>query len=109
MPPLSTVVINSGSVVSQSVDLTKGQLRVVDVPALTSGDLLLQGAFVDNSANFKRLVETRAPGSGDMRFAVGSGSVIVSLPDNYIFPNYVRLETAVAQGGTRSFSVLTRP
>ena len=109
MPQLLYAVINSGFVVSDVKDLSKyGSISGIDVPTITSGDLLLQGSFATTSAGFHRLIETRNPGSGDMKFATGPGSVYVTVPLDRAMPNYVRLETSVQQADTRTLTMLVR-
>lgn len=110
MPPLLYAFVNSGEVVSAVQNLSQhGKIHGIDVPVITSGDLLLQGSFSDTlSANFHRLIETRNPGSGDMKFATGPGSVYVTLPLDRAMPNYVRLELA-AQTAPRTLTMIVRP
>ena len=104
--PLIHTVIASGSAVSPTVDLSQqSRLLAISVPGVTSGDLLVQGAFSTTSGSFQRLVETRSPGSGDLRFAVGPGSRMVVGPLIYM-PQYVRLEMSVAQTDNRTLSLL---
>jgi hypothetical protein len=106
-------VINSGALVSGNIDLTKQALFGISVPTINSGDLLLQGGVDTTSANFLRLLEARAPGSGDMRFATGVGSRMVILPDYFSTPPYLRLEVTMATGSAqtnpRTFTLFTRP
>lgn len=104
---LYTTIV-SGAAVSGNVDLTQEhRLVAIAVPGITSADLLIHGSFNTTSADFQRLLETRSPGSGDLRFATGPGSRMVLAPLIYN-PNYVRLETAVAQIDTRTFTLLTQ-
>lgn len=102
-----TATIASGDTVSGTFDLTGGGIRVIGVPALTSGDLLLQGSFNTTSADFSRvrLPVVSAPVSGDLRIATGPGSCTVLWPDNLPSPSYGRLETGVAQTAPRSFTI----
>lgn len=106
-------IINSGYVVSGDVNLTQRALLGISVPTITSGDLTIQGNTDTTSANFLRLLETRAPGSGDLRFATGAGSRMVLVPEDFTTPPYIRLETITAAGSlqadARTLTLLTRP
>ena len=103
-------VIASGYVGSQAIDLRQSLgVRAIAVPLMTSGDLLLQGAMDSTSGSFARLIETRAPGSGDLRFATGPGSRWVALPSVFeTLPPYLRLEASVQQTDTRTLTLLSR-
>ena len=110
MPPLLYAFVNSGAVISDVQNLSQhGKIHGIDVPVITSGDLLLQGSFATTSAGFHRLLETRNPGSGDMKFATGAGSVFITLPLDRAMPNYVRLELSVAQAAPRTLTMIVRP
>lgn len=106
-------VINSGQLISGDVDLRQRALLGIVVPTISSGDLTIQGNTDTTSANFLRLLETRSPGSGDLRMATGVGSRMVMLPGTFVSPPYVRLETVMATGSAqtdaRTFTLLTRP
>ena len=106
-------VINSGFAVSGDIDLTQRRLFGVAVPVITSGDLAIQGNIDTTSATFYRLLETRSPGSGDLRFATGPGSRMVLLPEDIPTPAYIRLELITTVGSpqadTRTLTLLTRP
>lgn len=102
-------IVASGSSVSGTVDLTKRALLGVAVPVVTSCDLALQGNLDTTSATFVRLLEARAPGSGDLRFATGAGSRMILVPATLETPPYVRFETLVAQTDNRTLTLLTRP
>jgi hypothetical protein len=113
--PEITYTIPNGSAVGSPIDLRKyGEVRAISVPALTSGDLLIQGALsqadgsAPNSASFSRLLDTRAVGSGSLRFATGPGSCFIPFPFRKVMPPWIRLETAVAQGADRTFTILIR-
>jgi hypothetical protein len=108
-------VINSGFAVGSPVDLRQhGWLRAIHVPGITSGDLFIQGAMGQangsppNSGDFARLLEARAVGSGDLRFATGPGSKWIASPFAETFPQFIRPETAVAQTDTRTLTILIR-
>ena len=104
--PLKYTTIASGGSVSGTVDLSQyNQVVAIGVPGLTSGDLLIQGAFDTTSASFQRLLETRV-GSGDLRFATGVGSRMVVGPFANL-PQYARLEISVAQTDNRTLTLLT--
>lgn len=110
-------VVASGFQVGSPVDLRQhGQIRAIAVPGITSGDLLMQGAMGQangtppTSGDFSRLLETRAVGSGDLRFAAGPGSRwIAGFPFSGALPPFVRPEFAVAQTDTRTLTLLIRP
>ena len=105
--PLAYTTIAQSAAVSGTVDLTQAQrLLAILVPGVTSGDLLLQGATDTTSASFQRLLETRTPGSGDMRFATGTGSRMIPIPFISGIP-YVRFETAVPQANVCTLTLLT--
>src|SRR5581483_10037559 len=101
-------VVASGQTVSGDIDLRKVILRGIQVPTVDSGDLMIQAnAFDQTSANYFRLLETRTPGSGDLRFATGPGSRFISMPTAILesFP-FARLETGVAQTNPRTFTLV---
>lgn len=99
--------IPSGYAVSSPVDLNQFTgLKSVFVPTIDSGDMLIQGSFDTTSANFVRLLAPTFPGSAFMRFCTLVGSLMLSVPQDYSFPPYVRLETINAQTNTRSFTLL---
>jgi hypothetical protein len=103
--------IPSGSTVSSDLDLSFGtRLWAIAVPAISSGDLLIQGNFDTTSANFLRLLDSRAPGSGDMRFATGPGSRMIMWPPDLPTPQKMRLETSVVQAlsNVATFTLLVR-
>lgn len=104
-------VIQSGEAVSGTVDVKQiAGIRAIHCPGLTSGDLLVQGALDSSSGSFARFRETRQPGSGDLRHAVGVGSCFLADPLGRVVPApYLRLESAVAQTDTRTFTILVRP
>lgn len=103
---LSTVIA-SGSSVSSDLNLTGGSLRVIQVPGITSGDLLFQGSFNTTSGSFSRLrlPVLNTPVSGDLRVATGPGSCMILWPDDLPTPNYMRLETGVAQAAPVTFTI----
>ena len=103
---LTATIPLSGSV-SDDVDLRGGRLQAISVPVLTSGDLLIRGAFDTTSAGFVRIQTppSGAVNSGDLRLATGPGSMMLLWPANFPSPSYVRLETSVAQAVARAFSV----
>lgn len=105
--------IASGSTVSSDVLLGFGtQLWAILVPgSISSSDLLVQGNFIDTtSAGYVRLLDTRAPGSGDLRFATGPGSRMIMWPPDFKTPTNIRLETTVAQSASNvnTFALLVR-
>lgn len=91
--------IASGSTIASDVNIGFGtQLWAVVVPSITSGDLLVQGNFIDStSGGYYRLLDTRAQGSGDLRFATGPGSRMVMWPPDFKTPPNIRFETSVTQ------------
>ena len=102
-----TATIPLSGTVSDNVDLRGGSLMAIAVPAITSGDLFLQGAFDSMSASFVRIQAPvfDAPTSGDLRLATGPGSLMCLWPRSLPSPSYVRLESAVPQAAARAFSV----
>lgn len=108
MSQLVYTQILSGSAVSGNIDLTKVGIDTILVPTIISGDLLIQGNMDTTSGNFRRLLETRIPGSGDLRFATGPGSRSIPYPTDLPSPAYARLETSVTQTAPASFTILTR-
>jgi hypothetical protein len=103
--------IASGSQVSSDVDLSFGsRLWAIAVPSITSGDLLPQGALDTTSAGYRRILDTRGQGSGDLRFATGPGSRMVMWPSDVPTPPKMRLETSVVQALTNvaTFALLVR-
>lgn len=104
--PLLYTVIASGQSVSADVNLTTYSLRGIGVPVVTSGDLFIQGNWDTTSAGFTRLLETRSPTSGDLRFATGPGSRMIMWDVTMPSPPYIRLETAVAQTSVATFTLL---
>ena len=105
--PTYYTLISSGFAVSPTVDLNQeNRVLAIGVPGVTSGDLLLQGSFSTTSADFQRLLETRGQGSGDLRFAVGPGSRMVTGPLIYA-PPYIRAEMSVNQTDNRTLTLLT--
>jgi hypothetical protein len=108
MKPLFAI-INSGSIGSQALDCAKIKaIRGIHVPAMTSGDIFVQGASDNSSGSFARMIETRSVGSGDLKFATGPGSRFIPWPLGETLPAYLRLEAAVAQTDNRTLMVLTR-
>jgi hypothetical protein len=107
MPPLMYTTIPQSGFVSGNLDLTKHALAAIRVPAITSCDLAVQGNIDQTSAGFHRLLETRTPTSGDMRFATGVGSRQIPWPPNVPTPAWARLETLVAQADVRTLTILT--
>lgn len=102
-------VIASGAVVSAAVNLGQQTLVGFQLPAVTSGDLFLQGNAIDTvSGNFVRVQDTRAVGSGDLRLACGPGSKMVLFPADFLCPSNIRFET-VAQTAPCTLTLLTRP
>jgi hypothetical protein len=102
--------IASGSQVSNDCDLSQAGrgLWAIMIPNIVSGDLLVHGAL--DTSTFRRLLDTRAPGSGDLRFATGPGSRMVMWPPDFSTPPYIRLETAAVQSGSNvtTFTLLMR-
>lgn len=108
MKPLFAI-INSGFVASQALDCRQiAAIRGMHVPAMTSGDLFVQGALDSSSGSFSRLIETRAVGSDDLKLATGPGSRFVAWPLGETLPPYMRIEAAVAQTDNRTLTLLTR-
>lgn len=106
MPLLFTTIALSGSVTGD-VDLTKyGKLLAIGLPVIDSGDLFIRGGFDTTSADFRRLLETRSPGSGDLRFATLAGSRMIAMPATMVWPSYVRLEVASPQTAVRTLTLL---
>jgi hypothetical protein len=102
-------VINSGFSTSGPVDARRiNAIRAIHVPAMTSGDLFVQGALDSGSGSFSRLIETRAVGSADMRFATGAGSRFIAWPFGETLPPFLRLEAAVPQADNRTLTLLSR-
>jgi len=108
-------VVNSGFAVGSPVDLRQYPwVRAIGVPGITSGDLFIQAAMATDSGtpplsgSFARLLETRAVGSGDHRFATGPGSRWIAFPFAETMPPFIRPEFAVAQTDTRTLQILIR-
>ena len=111
-------VIASGETVSAVVDARKvNGIEAIYAPAMSaSGDLILQGAISTasgttppNSGDFCRFLDTRAVGSGDLRFPVGSANRVVPMPGGLLVTTpFLRVEAGVAQTDTRTFTLLTR-
>ena len=91
--PQIFALINSGFNVSGDIDLRKHALVSIRVPTITSGDLAVQGNIDSTSAGYLRLLETRVPGSGSLRFAAGPGSCQIQWPRSIETPAFARLET----------------
>ena len=111
---LEFAVIASGYLVSGDVDLRQRRLEAVFVPTLlASGTLAVQGNVDTTSANFFRMLEARAAGSGDMQFAVGVGSRMLPWPAGVPQPAYARFEILTAAGSiqhdNRTLTLITRP
>jgi hypothetical protein len=99
--------IPSGEAVSGAIDLNQfAGLKAIQVPVITSGDLLVQGAFDTVSASFTRLLNPTLPGSGPLRWCTLAGSLMLPFPTDFSLPPYVRLETANAQTDVRTFTLL---
>ena len=111
-------VISSGQAVSGIVDARKvSGIEAIIAPAwAASGDLILQGAAATGSGttpplsgDFSRYIETRAVGSGDLRFAVGSANRVVPMPGGFLRTTpFLRVEAGVVQTDTRTITLLTR-
>lgn len=111
-------VIASGDIVSGVVDARKiNCIEGIIAPAFTaSGDLIIQGAASTGSgttpptsADFSRYMDTRAVGSGDLRFAVGSANRILPMPNGFLATTpFIRVEAGVPQTDTRTITLLTR-
>lgn len=114
--PTRYYTINSGFVVGSPVDMRQFTgLKSIYLPALTSGDLFIQGALptaagvAPASGAYARMMETREPGSGQMRFATGPGSAWLGWPIGYnTLPPFIRPELAVTQADTRTLVLITR-
>ena|SRR5712664_3054823 len=106
--------IASGSSVGSDVDLSFGtKLWAISVPPVTSADLMIQGNFIDSSsANFQRMLDSRIPGSADLRLAVGGGNRLVMWPPDFNTPTRIRLEMGAPQNSLTSnvatFAILVR-
>ena len=108
-------IINSGFAVGSPVDLRKySNLRAMHIPGITSGDMFIQGALptvtgvAPSSGDFARLLETRAVGSGPLRFATGAGSAWLAMPFGDTLPPWIRPEFASAQVDVRTLTLLVR-
>lgn len=109
MPQLFAIVA-SGYKISGDIDLRKHILEAISVPVITSGDLAVQAGFDTTSALFTRVLEPHgAVASGDLRFATGLGSRMITYPRDAFTPPYMRLEALTTQTDARTFSLLTRP
>ena len=114
MPPTLYAVVASGSTISGNVDLRRHVLEAIAVPVISSGALGVQAGFDTTSALFTRILEPHgAVASGDLLFATGVGSRVISYPRDVFTPPYMRLETVMATGSAqtdnRTFTMLTRP
>ena len=102
-------MIVSGATVGPDVDLRQHILQAIFCPTITSGDLLMQGNYDSTSAGFFRLMDTRAVGSADLRFATGLGSRMLPWPPGLPQPAYARFEAGAAQTDNRTLTLITRP
>lgn len=106
MPEIRVTIPLSGQV-SSPVNLTKGQLIAVLVPAITSADLTIGGAFdvLSGSNSFYRVMQPTldAPSSGDLVFKTGPGSRMIIWPPALPTPSYIQLEVSAAQAAAREF------
>lgn len=102
-----TATIPLSGTVSDTIDLRGGRIQAIAAPSITSADLLVQGCFDTTSASFVRLRQPvfANPQSGDLRLATGPGSCMLLWPSNLPSPNYVRLESGVAQAAAAAFSI----
>lgn len=98
------VVIASGQSVSPDIDLRAGRIVSISVP-LSSGDMLFQGNVDSSSSGYARLLDTRLPGSGDLRFATNAGSRMIMWPQMLPTPPYGRIEMANAVIAPSTFIV----
>ncbi|MDR7537432.1 MAG: hypothetical protein QN183_13835 [Armatimonadota bacterium] len=97
--------IASGATLSDVVPVIGADLFGLWAPAVTSGQVYLQGSW-DPVTNFVRL--TNPAGSGDWAWALGPGQRAVTLQDvAFPFP-FLRLESSVAQTDTRTFVVIVK-
>ena len=111
---LEFATIASGFNVSGDVDLRQRRLDAIFVPTMGgSGDLAVQGGVDTTSANFYRLLDTRAITSADLRFAVGVGSRMIPWPPGLPQPAYARFEMITTVGSVqtqaRTLTLVTRP
>lgn len=111
---LEYAVIASGFLVSGNVDLRQRRLEAIFVPTLlASGELAIQGNIDTTSAQFVRMMETREQASGDLRFSVGVGSLMIPWPETVPQPAYARFEVITAAGSlqhdNRTLTLVTRP
>lgn len=102
MPQILYAVVNSGAAVSGDVDLSQGQLGLVQLPVVTSGDLYVRGSFDTTSALFTRVHNE----SGVLAFPTGPGSAMTAWPLGILSPPYVRFEFSVTQTSPRTLVVL---
>ena len=107
-------VIRSGFLISGDVDLRQRTLEAIFVPTLlASGALAIQGNVDTTSAAFTRMLDARAPYSGDLLFAVGIGSRYVAWSRDWPTPAYARFEMVCAAGSlqhdNRTLTLVTRP
>ncbi len=114
MPPLDYAVVASGANVSGNVDLSQRRLDAIFVPTLpVSGTLTLQGNVDTTSAGFRRMLEMRQPGSGDLQVAVGVGSRFIPWFDDWPTPAFGRFEFITAAGSFQTspvtLTLVTRP
>ena len=110
MQPLNATIAVSGTV-SSLASPGQGTPYAIWCPTVTSGDLFIQGAWDTTSANYVRIQRDNViagPTSGDLRFPIGPGSLMVLLPTGYQWPANIRLETAVAQTAAVTFKLLYR-
>ena len=107
---LEYTTLLSGTTVGPNVDLSQRIIDAIYVPTwAASCDLLIQGNPGDQtSANFFRLMDTRAAGSADLRFAIGIGSRMLPWPPGVPQPAYARFEAAVATTDIRTLTLVTR-
>jgi len=105
MPQL-VALINSGSNLSDLLDLRRWRPVSALIPVVDSGDLLVKAAFDNSSASFLRVLEPRFGGSSEIRFPIQAGSKAIIFPSQLETFPFLKLELVL--GGVGSFQTSPR-
>lgn len=100
-------LINSGSQISDAVNITNAKRVDIWVPVVTSGPTLqLYGSFNTTSANFVP-VETQLPNTGTFPVVAGSRFISTGLIGEAL-PPHVKARLSVAQTAPRTLVFVTK-
>jgi hypothetical protein len=93
--------ISSGDTLSNYVGINNVKTALgIWLPAITSCQVYLQGAYDTTSANFYRLQNAAATSTFVLN--AGAGSKVFPVPITQMSVPYIRLEVSAAQADTRS-------